>query len=125
MGFITRGSEHVVEVLLPFLYPRFNYNGNTFNLLKEPDYVVDLPTDATVVVLHSEPWFEWDDKLKPPGLTHVTSPYTSTQPHFPMNCTGSTADIGPVISSCSCLESEETCWQIKSQAGDLVNQDLR
>ncbi|TFK79758.1 hypothetical protein K466DRAFT_639625 [Polyporus arcularius HHB13444] len=54
------------EELPSFLYRgRFDDYENTFEILEEPDYVVELPTEATVGVLQSKEWFEWDDKTKP------------------------------------------------------------
>ncbi|RDX57079.1 fatty acid synthase [Lentinus brumalis] len=65
-GFVTRGSERVIEVVSSFLYRgRFDDYENTFEILEEPDYVVELPTEATVGVLQSKEWFEWDDETKP------------------------------------------------------------
>ncbi|RPD59601.1 fatty acid synthase [Lentinus tigrinus ALCF2SS1-6] len=65
-GFVTRGSERVIEVVSSFLYRgRFEDYENTFEILEEPDYVVELPTEATVGVLLSKEWFEWDDETKP------------------------------------------------------------
>ena len=65
-GFVTRGSERVIEVVSSFLYRgRFDDYENTFEILEEPDYVVELPNEATVGVLQSKEWFEWDDETKP------------------------------------------------------------
>ncbi|KAH9856627.1 fatty acid synthase [Lenzites betulinus] len=63
---ISRDGVPIVEVLSAFLYRgRFTDYKNTFELLEEPDYLVELETDAAVGVLQSKEWFEWDDETKP------------------------------------------------------------
>ncbi|OBZ72637.1 Fatty acid synthase subunit beta [Grifola frondosa] len=65
-GFVLRGGEPVIEVTSSFLYRgRFNDFGNTFELLEEPDYVVELANEAAVGVLQSKEWFDWEDETKP------------------------------------------------------------
>lgn len=65
-GFVMRGGEPVVEVISSFLYRgRFADFENTFELIEEPDYFVELATDADIGVLQSKEWFEWDDETKP------------------------------------------------------------
>ena len=65
-GYVTRDGERVIEVVSSFLYRgRFSDYENTFEILEEPDYVVELPTEAAVGVLQSKEWFEWDDETKP------------------------------------------------------------
>ena len=65
-GYVTRGGEKVIEVVSSFLYRgRFEDYPNTFEVLEEPDYLVDVPTEAAVGVLQSKEWFEWDDDTKP------------------------------------------------------------
>ncbi|KAI0669470.1 MaoC like domain-containing protein [Trametes maxima] len=63
---VTRGDKRVIEVVSSFLYRgRFNDFENTFQVTEEPDYVVELPSDAAVGVLQSKEWFDWDDETKP------------------------------------------------------------
>ena len=65
-GFVIREGEKVIEVTSSFLYRgRFDDYENTFEVTEEPDYLVELPTDASVGVLQSKEWFEWDDETKP------------------------------------------------------------
>ena len=65
-GFVIREGEKVIEVTSSFLYRgRFDDYENTFEVLEEPDYLVELPTEASVGVLQSKEWFEWDDETKP------------------------------------------------------------
>ncbi len=65
-GFVTRDGLPVIEVVSSFLYRgRFDDFQNTFELLEEPDYVVELPDDSSVGVLNSKEWFEWEDETKP------------------------------------------------------------
>ncbi|KAI0749711.1 fatty acid synthase [Daedaleopsis nitida] len=65
-GYVTRGTERVIEVVSSFLYRgRFDDYDNTFEVIEEPDYVVEVANDASVSVLQSKEWFEWDDETKP------------------------------------------------------------
>ncbi|EIW57289.1 fatty acid synthase [Trametes versicolor FP-101664 SS1] len=65
-GHVIRDGERVIEVVSSFLYRgRFSDYENTFEILEEPDYLVELPSDAAVGVLQSKEWFEWDDETKP------------------------------------------------------------
>ncbi|KAI0635636.1 fatty acid synthase [Trametes polyzona] len=65
-GYVVRDGERVIEVVSSFLYRgRFSDYQNTFEILEEPDYLVELPTEAAVGVLQSKEWFEWDDETKP------------------------------------------------------------
>lgn len=73
-GFVSRDDQPVIEVVSSFLYRgRFTDFENTFELLEEPDYVVELADEAAVGVLNSKEWFEWEDETKPlqPGATLV------------------------------------------------------
>lgn len=73
-GFVTRDGQPIIEVTSSFLYRgRFDDFKNTFELLEEPDYLVEIKDDAAVGVLKSKEWFEWDDETKPlqPGTTLV------------------------------------------------------
>lgn len=65
-GYVYRNGERVIEVTSSFLY-RGNFTDfqNTFEVLEEPDYVVEIADDAAVNVLKSKEWFEWDDETKP------------------------------------------------------------
>lgn len=65
-GYVTRDGKPVIEVVSSFLYRgRYADFGSTFELIEEPDYLVDLATEADVGVLQSKEWFEWDDESKP------------------------------------------------------------
>ncbi|OJT02257.1 Fatty acid synthase subunit alpha [Trametes pubescens] len=65
-GHVIRDGERVIEVVSSFLYRgRFSDYQNTFEILEEPDYLVELSSDAAVGVLQSKEWFEWDDETKP------------------------------------------------------------
>jgi fatty acid synthase subunit alpha, fungi type len=65
-GSVKRNGEAVIEVTSSFLYRgRFNDFENTFEVSEEPDYVVELVDDASIGVLKSKEWFEWDDETKP------------------------------------------------------------
>jgi fatty acid synthase subunit alpha len=65
-GHVIRSGKPVIEVVFAFLYRgRFTGYENTFEITEEPDYLVDLPNDASVGVLQSKEWFEWDDEVVP------------------------------------------------------------
>lgn len=65
-GTVIRGEEHVMEVTSSFLYRgRFTDYFNTFEIIEEADYVVDLTKEADVGVLKSKEWFQWDDDSAP------------------------------------------------------------
>ncbi|KZT29627.1 fatty acid synthase [Neolentinus lepideus HHB14362 ss-1] len=65
-GFVLREGKPVIEVNSTFLYRgRFTDFPNTFEVVQEPDYVVEIPTDGDVAVLLSKEWFEWDDDSRP------------------------------------------------------------
>jgi fatty acid synthase subunit alpha, fungi type len=73
-GFVTRDSQPIIEVVSSFLYRgKFEDYKNTFELLEEPDYLVEITSDAAVGVLKSKEWFDWHDETKPlqPGTTLV------------------------------------------------------
>jgi acyl dehydratase len=65
-GHVLCEDNPVIEVHSAFLYRgRFTDYENTFETIDEPDYAVELATDADVGVLQSKDWFEWaDDKTK-------------------------------------------------------------
>lgn len=60
-----RDPKPIVEVIFVFLY-RDHYSDyyRMFKLIKEPDYKVELATEAAVDVLQLKEWFHWDDDLK-------------------------------------------------------------
>jgi hypothetical protein len=67
IGNIIHGGEPVIEVTSSFLYRgRFTDYENTFEIVQEPDYVVEYPTDVSIGVLLSKEWFEWRNQSKPP-----------------------------------------------------------
>ncbi|KAF9648674.1 fatty acid synthase [Thelephora ganbajun] len=66
IGNIVHEGKPVIEVTSSFLYRgRFTDYGNTFEIVQEPDYIVDYPTDASIGVLLSKEWFELRDQSKP------------------------------------------------------------
>jgi len=66
IGNIIHEGKPVIEVTSSFLYRgRFTDYENTFEILQEPDYVVEYPTDASIGVLLSKEWFELRDQSKP------------------------------------------------------------
>lgn len=65
-GFVMRGGKRVIEVTSSFLYRgRFTDYENTFEMVEEPDYLVNVANDAAVGVLQSKEWFDWHDEAKP------------------------------------------------------------
>jgi fatty acid synthase subunit alpha len=74
-GYVLCEGNPVMEVESAFLYRgRFTDFENTFEVIEEPDYIVELATDADVGVLKSKgDWFHWDDDSKPllPGTSLV------------------------------------------------------
>ncbi|KAI0067274.1 fatty acid synthase [Artomyces pyxidatus] len=65
-GYVYCAGKAVMEVQSAFLYRgRFTDYENTFETVEEPDYLVELSSDADVGVLQSKEWFEWDDNTKP------------------------------------------------------------
>lgn len=66
IGNIIHEGKPVIEVTSSFLYRgRFTDYENNFEILQEPDYVVEYPTDASIGVLLSKEWFELRDQSKP------------------------------------------------------------
>ncbi|KAF7792929.1 hypothetical protein EIP86_004032 [Pleurotus ostreatoroseus] len=64
-GFVSRDGQSVIEVTSSFLYrSTFTNFQNTFHLLEESDYTVDLLDNAAVGVLKSNEWFDWDDETR-------------------------------------------------------------
>jgi fatty acid synthase subunit alpha len=62
---LERGDESKIPVQSTFLYRgRFTDFENTFEAIDEPDYTVELATDADVGVLLSKDWFEWLDEAR-------------------------------------------------------------
>ena len=67
IGNIVHEGKPVIEVTSSFLYRgHFTDYENTFEIVQEPDYVVEYPTDASIDVLLSKEWFELRDPLNPP-----------------------------------------------------------
>ncbi|KAI9439787.1 fatty acid synthase [Lactarius indigo] len=65
-GHVLCEGKPVIQVQSAFLYRgRFTDYENTFETIDEPDYTVELATDADVGVLLSKDWFEWSDEAKP------------------------------------------------------------
>jgi fatty acid synthase subunit alpha, fungi type len=69
----------IIEVVSAFLYRgRFTDYENTFEITKEPDYLANLLNDASVGVLQSKEWFEWDNQSVP--LQAGTALFSRVQP---------------------------------------------
>ncbi|KAI5122922.1 hypothetical protein M0805_007600 [Coniferiporia weirii] len=65
-GHVLREGKPVIEVVSSFLYRgRFTDFTNTFEVIEEPDYIVDMKSDSSVGVLQSKEWFEWENDAKP------------------------------------------------------------
>jgi acyl dehydratase len=65
-GHILCEGNPVIEVQSAFFFRgRFTDYENTFEAIDEPDYTVEVVTDADVGVLLSKEWFEWADESKP------------------------------------------------------------
>lgn len=61
-GYVYRKGERVIEVVSSFLYRgRFDDYENTFEITEEPDYLVPFDTDASIGVLESKEWHDWED----------------------------------------------------------------
>ena len=61
-GFVLRKGEPVIEVTSSFLYRgRFNDFQNTFEIIDETDYVVEMEKPTSVSILNSKEWFDWED----------------------------------------------------------------
>ena len=73
-GTVLRAGKPVIEVTSAFLYRgRFIDYDNTFELVEETDYLVEIKTDADIGVLQAKEWFEWDDATAPlrPGVSLI------------------------------------------------------
>ncbi|QRV90063.1 fatty acid synthase subunit beta [Ceratobasidium sp. AG-Ba] len=73
-GYVTRDGKPVIEVSSSFLYRgAFTDYQNTFEIVEEPEYIVNISSDVDVGVLSSKEWFEWDDDAEPlrPGTKLV------------------------------------------------------
>ena len=65
-GRVLCDGNPVMEVQSAFFFRgRFTDYEHTFETIDEPDYTVELITDADVGVLLSKDWFEWADESKP------------------------------------------------------------
>jgi fatty acid synthase subunit alpha, fungi type len=65
-GRVLCEGNPVMEVQSAFFFRgRFTDYENTFETIDEPDYTVELITDADVGVLLSKDWFEWAEESKP------------------------------------------------------------
>jgi fatty acid synthase subunit alpha, fungi type len=61
-GYVMRDGKPVVEVTSAFLYRgRFHDHYNSFEIVDEDDYAVELRTEADLSVLKSKDWLEWVD----------------------------------------------------------------
>lgn len=106
---LTKGGKKVpvIEVKSSFLYRgRFSDYHNTFEKKTETAYAVTLSTPASVAVLQSKEWFDWQDDSKPltPGTTLVFRTeseyrYKTKDSYSAVNVSGSAsvaASIGPL-----------------------------
>ncbi|KAG8968299.1 3-oxoacyl-[acyl-carrier-protein] synthase [Tulasnella sp. 419] len=65
-GFVMRDGAPVIEVTSSFLYRgRFTDYPNTFEIVEEVPYSVEVKNPADVAVLQAKEWFHWDDDTKP------------------------------------------------------------
>ncbi|EPS94074.1 hypothetical protein FOMPIDRAFT_62775 [Fomitopsis schrenkii] len=65
-GFVTRDNVPLIEVVSSFLYRgRYSDFENTFEVVEEADYLVEVDSEAQVGVLQSKEWFEGDDETRP------------------------------------------------------------
>ena len=63
-GQVLRDGEPVIEVPSSFLYRgRFSDYENTFQIIDEPDYVVELNDTSAAGVLQSKEWFDWNNDV--------------------------------------------------------------
>ncbi|KAG8889684.1 3-oxoacyl-[acyl-carrier-protein] synthase [Tulasnella sp. 332] len=70
-GVVKRSGEPVIEVVSSFLYRgAFTDYPNTFEVVEEPTWTLEVTSAADVAVLKSKEWFEWSDEAKP--LMHGT-----------------------------------------------------
>ena len=98
-GQVLRNREPVIEVRSSFLYHgRFSDYKNTFQIIDEPDYVVELNDASAVGVLQSKEWFDWDNDVKP--LLPGTKLIFRVQTEVAYKTTYSSVDVtGKVYSS--------------------------
>lgn len=64
-GHVLRNDEPVIEVRSSFLYRGRFSDEDTFQILDEPDFVVELDDPSAVGILQSKEWFDWDNDAKP------------------------------------------------------------
>ncbi|KIJ51487.1 hypothetical protein M422DRAFT_203704 [Sphaerobolus stellatus SS14] len=66
MGSVICNGEPVLEVVSSFLYRgRFSDYINTFEIVEEEEYAVELAKESDVGVLNSKEWFQWDSSSAP------------------------------------------------------------
>jgi fatty acid synthase subunit alpha len=95
-GQVLRDGEPVIEVRSSFLYRgRFSDYENTFQIIDEPDYVVELNDTSAAGVLQSKEWFDWDNDAKPllPGTklifrVRTEVAYKNKTTYFSVDVTG-------------------------------------
>lgn len=65
-GNVLRDGKPVIEVVSSFLYRgRFTDFEDTFEIVEEPEYIVEMKDESIIGVLQSKEWFQWDDDSKP------------------------------------------------------------
>ncbi|KAG9047855.1 3-oxoacyl-[acyl-carrier-protein] synthase [Tulasnella sp. UAMH 9824] len=81
-GAVLRDGEPIIEVTSSFLYRgSFSDYQNTFEIVDEIPYAVDINSRADIAVLEDKEWYDWSDKTKPllPGTRlffHIQSEYS-------------------------------------------------
>ena len=91
-GVVLRNGEPVIEVASAFLYRgHFLDYANTFELVDETDYAVELETEAQVGVLHSKEWFHLDASA--PALRAGTYLVFKTHSEFTYKSKGSFSSV--------------------------------
>jgi len=95
-GHLLRDGESIIEVRSSSLYRgRFSNYENTFQIVDEPDFLVELNDPSAVGVLQSKEWFEWDNDAKPlsPGTklifrVQTEAAYKNKTTYSSVNVTG-------------------------------------
>ena len=105
-GQVLRDGEPVIEVCSSALYRgRFADYENTFQIIDEPDCVVELNDALAVGVLQSKEWFDWDNDAKPllPGTKLIFR--VQTEVAYKSKTTYSSVDVTGKIYVCDRLKT--------------------
>jgi fatty acid synthase subunit alpha len=92
---VLHDGDPAIEVRSPFLYRgHFSDYENTFRIVDEPDFVVEL-NDTSAGILQSKEWLDWDNGAKSllPGAKLIFRvqtgvAYKDKTAYSPMNITG-------------------------------------